>query len=98
LYTALHCISVMLLMSSYAHERICAASRDHPDAYERIIKLLKERVGTEYDTYATLFLNKTLEECKAFEKTEKTFTKCSKNQPTSSMEFPKPLLFPKANK
>jgi len=48
---------------------------DHPDTYETIIKLLKGRVGDEYDKYATVFLNKTLNELKAFEKNREDFYK-----------------------
>jgi len=48
---------------------------DHPNTYDIIIKLLKERVGNEYDKYATLFLNKTMDELKAFEKNRENFYK-----------------------
>ncbi|WP_196894721.1 hypothetical protein [Aureivirga marina] len=46
---------------------------DHPYTYEIIIKVLKEKVGTDYEKYATIFLQMTLNELKKFEKSREEF-------------------------
>ncbi|NAS29736.1 hypothetical protein GTQ40_02020 [Flavobacteriaceae bacterium R38] len=48
---------------------------DHPITHETIIKILKEKVDTDYEKYAILFLNMTLEELKKFERNREEFYK-----------------------
>ena len=46
---------------------------DHPSTHELIIKIVKEKVVTEYEEPATKFLNMTIDELKAFEKNREEF-------------------------
>ena len=48
---------------------------DHPTTHEIIINALKEKVGIDYEKYAILFLNMTLDELKSFEKNREEFYK-----------------------
>ncbi len=47
----------------------------HPSTHELIIKIVKEKVGAEYEESATKFLNMTLDELKGFEKNREEFYK-----------------------
>tara|TARA_R110000744_G_scaffold94800_1_gene183236 strand:+ start:636 stop:1010 length:375 start_codon:yes stop_codon:yes gene_type:complete len=46
---------------------------DHPNTHELIIKIVKEKVGTEYENPTTKFLDMTLDELKGFEKNREEF-------------------------
>ena len=46
---------------------------DHPSTHELVIKIIKKKVGTEYEDSATKFLNMTLDELKEFEKNREEF-------------------------
>jgi len=56
---------------------------DHPTTHETIIKILKDKVGNDYEKYAILLLNMTLDELKEFEKIERNFIKCFKKLSTT---------------
>ena len=48
---------------------------DHPTTHETVIKAVKEKVGIDYEKYAILFLDTTLDELKSFEKNREEFYK-----------------------
>jgi hypothetical protein len=46
---------------------------NHPTTFEIIIKVLREKVGKDYDKFAPLFLNMTLDELRQFKKNREEF-------------------------
>ena len=46
---------------------------DHPQTFELIINLLKEKMGSDYSKYTTLLLNISATELSQFEKTRKDY-------------------------
>jgi hypothetical protein len=48
---------------------------DHPTTFEIVIKVLKEKVGVDYEKIAIQFLIMTLDELKQFEKSRQEFYK-----------------------
>lgn len=48
---------------------------NHPEVFEIIINFFKNKMGRKYPEYATMLLNKTLEELKEFEKNREYYHK-----------------------
>lgn len=48
---------------------------DHPTTFEIVIKVLKEKIGVDYEKTVLQFLNMTLEELRQFEKSRQEFYK-----------------------